>query len=108
MSYLRSEIVRCCHGLACDARCGISLAGFQHSPPIHLRPQTLRDPAAGQTKRLGVVPHQPKVGVKGGEDGGRDESDGSGEIVELLRLERDGNGRECRLDEVAAWLTRQC
>jgi len=85
------------------------LSNTEHLDGVpHLRPQTLRDPAAGQTKRLGVVPHQPKVGVKGGEDGGRDESDGSGEIVELLRLERDGNGRECRLDEVAAWLTRQC
>ena len=57
----------------------------------HLARQPLCDPPARQSERLGVVQHQPKVGVERGDDGRRDETEGSSEIIEPVGLEGDGD-----------------
>lgn len=71
----------------------------------HLARQALCYPPTGQSERLDVVEHQPEVGVEGGDDGGRDEPDGTGEIVEPLSLEGNGHRGESGLDEVAIGTT---
>lgn len=71
----------------------------------HLARQTLCYPPAGQSERLDVVQHQPEVGVEGGDDGGRDEANGAGEIVEPLGLKGNGHRGESSLDEIAIGIT---
>jgi hypothetical protein len=67
----------------------------------HLARQALCYPPAGQSERLDIVQHQPEVGVEGGDNGGRDEPDGTGEIVEPLGLKGNGHGCESGLDKIA-------